>query len=160
MWISAWNIIALRDTVLLFAQINGLQFLKQRIFTKTLTNVTNACCLCEYRTVNAWYKRWILKHLNMYLSNKFQGRLSNYNFHLLPIHRFPEILITTVFWNEVKIPRNYPVPKCLYKQETINKNILKERKMPSKIFISITVTHNINFHIWNLDTIYYNLKIF
>ena len=34
----------------------------------------------------------------------------------------PEILITT---------RNYPVLKYLYKQETMNKNIIKERKMSS-----------------------------
>ena len=39
--------------------------------------------------------------------------------------------MTTVFLNEVKTPRNYPVPKCLYKHETVNKNILKERKMSS-----------------------------
>ena len=44
------------------------------------------------------------------------------------IHRSPEILITAVFLDEVKIPRNYPVPKCLYKQGTPNKNIIKERK--------------------------------
>ena len=60
--ISAWNIIALRDSVsfvwllllsnegALVAQINDLHFLKQRIRTKTLTEVTIACWLCEYRT--------------------------------------------------------------------------------------------------------------
>ena len=37
----------------LVRQINDLHFLKQRISTKTLTEVTYACWLCEYRTVNA-----------------------------------------------------------------------------------------------------------
>ena len=32
-------------------------------------------------------KMWKLKNLNVYLSNKFQGRLSTWNFHPLPIHR-------------------------------------------------------------------------
>ena len=30
--------------------------LKQRIFTKTLTEVACACWLCEYRNSNEWYK--------------------------------------------------------------------------------------------------------
>ena len=46
-------------------------------------------------------------------------------------------LITTVYLNEVKIPRNYPVPKCLWKQGTMNTNIIKERKM------STTMSHKI-----------------
>ena len=65
------------------------------------------------------------KNLNVYMSNKFQDRLSNGNFHLLLIRRFPEVLITTLFLVEVKIPRNYQVPKYLCKQEIMNKNIIK-----------------------------------
>ena len=47
-----------------------LHLLKQRIFTNTLTEVTNACRLCEYRTVNERYKNVIQRNLNVYLSNK------------------------------------------------------------------------------------------
>ena len=36
----------------LIAQINDLHFLKQRMLTTTLTGVTIACWLCEYKTVN------------------------------------------------------------------------------------------------------------
>ena len=142
MQISAWNIIAFRDTVYvvwwlflsndgaLIAQTNDLRFLRECKFKKTLKKVTCACCLCEYRTVNM-YKMSILKHPNMYLTNTFPGRLNNWNFPLVPIHPFPEISITKVFLNEVKIPWNYPSPKCLYKQETMNKNIINERKISS-----------------------------
>ena len=85
MLIPAWNVVALRDIVCvvrwlfwsnegaLVAQINELQFSKQRIFTKTLTEVTCACWLCEYGNVNEWYKTRILKHPNVYLSKNSKG---------------------------------------------------------------------------------------
>ena len=57
------------------------------------------------------------KTLKRVPDNKFQGPLSNFNFHLFPIHRFPEILITTVFLYEEKIPRYYPGLKCLCKKQ-------------------------------------------
>ena len=56
---------------------------------------------------------------------------------MLLIHRFPEILITTVFLDEVKISRNYLAPKCFFKKETINKNIKNKREMLST---TITIT--------------------
>ena len=82
-----------------------------------------------------WYKMWTLKHPNVYLRKKFQSRISNWNFHPLPVHRFPEILITTVFLNDVKIRRHYPKPKYLYKQETTNKrtkNVLNNNLVPKR----------------------------
>ena len=154
MRVSAWNIIALRDTVFvvwrlflsnegaLVAQINDIHFLKRRIFTKTLTEVTCACWMWGYRTVNARYKMWMLRNLNVYPSNKFQGRLSDQNFHLLPIHR------------------------CLYKQETMNKIIMKERKMSSTntsfgkpIEIFVVTFYEIFGYFWNEYTVLRNATI-
>ena len=61
-----------------------------------------------------------LKQTNVYLSNKFQRRLSNWNFHLLPIHRFPGILIATEFLIAVKISRYYRYPNvCISKKQWI-----------------------------------------
>ena len=56
----------------LVVQINDLHLLKQRVFRKTVTGVTYACWLCDYKTANERYKKWILKYLNVYLNNKFQ----------------------------------------------------------------------------------------
>ena len=97
-----------------------IHFLKQRVFTKTSTEVTYACCLCEYRTVNGQYKNVDTKNLNVHVSNKFQDRLSNQNLHLLPIHRFPTTLIATVFLNGVKnlVITRYPNVCTRKKQRT------------------------------------------
>ena len=60
------------------------------------------CCLCYDRTVNVTIHDAILKSKWVPEYNKFQGRLSNWSFHPLPVHLFPEISITTVFLNGVK----------------------------------------------------------
>ena len=66
----------------------NLHFLKQR--NKGLAEVTIACWLCEYRTVNHDTKCGYWKIQTCTLSNKLQGRLSNWNFHLLPLYQFHE----------------------------------------------------------------------
>ena len=49
-----------------------------------------------------------------------------------------------VFLNEIKIPRNYLVPKSLCKQK-MNKNIIKERKVSSTLLILI-IHRNYPYH--------------
>ena len=85
----------------------------------------------------------ILKSKRVPEYNKFQGRLKL---------KFQTIICTSIprninydgiyKWSKNNIPRNYPVPKCLCKQGTMNTNIIKERRMSSttiniyNIFIS------------------------
>ena len=40
-------------------------------------------CECMIQNVDT-------ENLNVYMNNKFQGRLNDYNFHLFPLHRFSE----------------------------------------------------------------------
>ena len=93
--------------------------------------MTATCWWYEYKTMNATIQNATLKSKRVPEYNKFQGRWNNWSFHPLPVHSFPEISITAVFLNEVKIPRNYQVPKCLCKQGTIYAIIIEEQKLSS-----------------------------
>ena len=65
------------DELSAIAQINNLHFLKQRIFTKTLTELQLRVDCASTEMWMRWYKNVDTENLNVYLSNELQGRLSN-----------------------------------------------------------------------------------
>ena len=85
MRIFAWNIIALRDTVCvvkwlflwnygaLIEQINDLHSFKQRIIYKNFNAGYMCVLIVRVRNCECMLQNVILKHPNVYMSNKFQG---------------------------------------------------------------------------------------